>query len=140
MTTLFLDTNIIIDFLSNRQPFANEASQLFEASIQKKIKLYISAISVNNIYYILRQQLHHSQCLKMLSALTEWTFILDTTKEIINLSLHSDFKDFEDAIQYHSALSKSNIQCIVTRNTKDYKKSKLPILTPGEAIQLLNLN
>ena len=137
MNTLFLDTNILIDFLSDRKPFADDAAELFEKSLHKKIKLYISAVSCNNIYYILRQQFTHAQCLKMLYSLNEWAEIIDTTKAIIEKSMQSDFNDFEDAIQYHSALSQKNIKCIVTRNTKDYKKSRLPVMTPGEALKLM---
>ncbi len=137
MTNFFLDTNILIDFLCDRKPFADDAARLFHASLKKKVKLYVSAVSYNNIYYILRQQHTHTQCLKILISLHEWTEILDTTKEIIDKSLHSGFNDFEDAIQNTTAISKNNMRCIVTRNTKDYKKSRLPIMTPGEALKLI---
>ena len=137
MTNFFLDTNVLIDFLCDRKPFADDAARLFHASLKKKVKLFVSAVSYNNIYYILRQQNTHAQCLQILVSLNEWTEVLDTTKDVIHKSLHSGFNDFEDAIQYATAMSKNNMRCIVTRNTKDYKKSLLPIMTPGEALKLI---
>jgi len=73
----------------------------------------------------------------MLTELNEWTDIIDVSKDIINKSLKSDFKDFEDAIQYNCAKSLNKIDFIVTRDTKDFKTSSLPALTPKEAVTLI---
>jgi CRISPR/Cas system-associated protein Cas10 (large subunit of type III CRISPR-Cas system) len=73
----------------------------------------------------------------MLSELNEWTEIIDVSKDIIKKSIKSDFKDFEDAIQYHCAKSLAKLDFIVTRDTKDYKTSTLPILTPKEAVTVI---
>ena len=137
MKSIFLDTNVLIDFFADRKPFSIEAARLFNYSIKKKINLYISAVSYNNIYYILRQSCSHIETIKMLTELNEWTVIIDVSKEIINKSLKSDFRDFEDAIQYNCAKSLKKIDFIVTRDTKDFKTSSLPILTPKEAVTLI---
>ncbi len=134
MIQVFLDTNVVIDFLADRKPFSSAAAQIFNASVAGKIKLYISAVSYNNIYYILRQSLSHAMTIKLLNELCEMTEIADVTKSIIRNSLKSEFKDFEDAIQYNCALSLNKIDLIVTRNTKDFKKSFLPVMTPEEAL------
>jgi predicted nucleic acid-binding protein len=76
----------------------------------------------------------------MLAELNEWTDIIGLTKDIIKKSIKSDFKDFEDAIQYNCAKSLSKIDFIVTRDTKDFKSSSLPILTPKEAVSLVESN
>lgn len=133
-----MDTNVVIDFLSNRQPFSLDAARLFNMSVEGKIKIYISAVSYNNIYYILRQSLTNVATIKLLEGLADMTEITDVTGNVIQQSLKTDFKDYEDAIQYYSALTIPNINFIVTRNTKDFKKSRLPILTPTEALVLLN--
>jgi predicted nucleic acid-binding protein len=99
MKNLFIDTNILIDFFADRMPFSLEAAKLFNYSFKKKIKIYISAVSYNNIYYILRQSFSHIETIKMLSELNEWTDIIDVSKEVIKKALKSEFKDFEDAIQ-----------------------------------------
>ena len=111
MKSIFLDTNVLIDFFADRKPFSIDAARLFDYSLKKKIK--------------------------MLNEISEWTNVIDLTKEIIHKSLTSDFKDFEDAIQYHCAKSINKIDLIVTRDTKDYKVSSLPILTPKEAVALI---
>ena len=137
MKSIFLDTNVLIDFFADRKPFSIEAARLFNYSFKKKISIYISAVSYNNIYYILRQSCSHTKTIKMLTELNEWTDIIDVSKDIINKSLKSDFKDVEDAIQYNCAKSLNKIDFIVTRDTKDFKTSSLPILTPKEAVTLI---
>jgi len=138
MKHIFMDTNVVIDFLADRQPFSLHAARLFDLSIDGKVRIYISAVSYNNIYYVLRQSLTNNTTIKLLEELGEMTEITDVTKAIIKQSLKTDFKDYEDAIQYYCALSIPDIDFIVTRNTKDFKKSTLPVLTPIEAVVLLN--
>jgi predicted nucleic acid-binding protein len=138
MKNIFMDTNVVIDFLANRQPFSIDAARLFNMSVDGKIKIYISSVSYNNIYYILRQSLTNNAAIKLLKELADITEITDVTNKIIRQSLKTDFKDYEDAIQYYCALSIPNVDFIVTRNTKDFKKSTLPVLTPGEAIVSLD--
>jgi hypothetical protein len=87
--------------------------------------------------HILRQSCSHIETIKILTEINEWTVIIDVSKEIINKSLKSDFRDFEDAIQYNCAKSLKKIDFIVTRDTKDFKTSSLPILTPKEAVTLI---
>lgn len=137
MKSIFIDTNVIIDFFANRKPFSIEAAILFNYSFNKKINIYISAVSYNNIYYILRQSCSHTETIKMLTELNEWTDTVDVSKDIINKSLKSNFKDFEDAIQYNCAKSLKKIDFIVTRDTKDFKTSSIPILTPNEAVTVI---
>jgi predicted nucleic acid-binding protein len=137
MKNIFLDTNVLIDFFADRKPFSIEAAKLFNHSLKKEINIYISAVSYNNIYYILRQSCSHAETIKIFVELNEWTDIIDVTKDIIKKSIKSDFKDFEDAIQYNCAKSLSKIDFIVTRDTKDFKTSSLPILTPKEAVSLV---
>jgi len=134
MKNIFLDTNVLIDFFADRKPFSLEAAKLFNHSFKKNINIYISAVSYNNIYYILRQSCSHNETIKMLTELNEWTDIIDVSKDIIKKSLKSEFKDVEDAIQYNCAKSMSKIDFIVTRDTKDFKSSSLPVLTPKEAV------
>ncbi len=137
MKSIFIDTNVIIDFFANRKPFSIEAAILFNYSFNKKINIYISAVSYNNIYYILRQSCSHTETIKMLTELNEWTDTVEVSKDIINKSLKSNFKDFEDAIQYNCAKSLKKIDFIVTRDTKDFKTSSIPILTPNEAVTVI---
>jgi len=136
MRNLFLDTNVVIDFLADRKPFSLDAAKLFDLSIPGEARIYVSAVSYNNIYYILRQSLSEPATMKLLNALAGMSEILDVTKAVIQRALKSEFKDFEDAIQYHCALSLSTMECIVTRNTKDFKTSSLAVMNPREAVAL----
>ncbi|HEY8931314.1 MAG TPA: PIN domain-containing protein [Mucilaginibacter sp.] len=132
-----MDTNVIIDFLANRQPFLLDSAKLFNYAATGKIKIFISAVSYNNIYYILRRSLTNVITINLLEELTDITEITDVSRDIIRQSLKTDFKDYEDAIQYHCALSVPDVSFIVARNTKDFKKSKLSVLTPMEAVAAL---
>ncbi|HEY1007478.1 MAG TPA: PIN domain-containing protein [Sphingobacteriaceae bacterium] len=134
MKHIFMDTNVVIDFLANRQPFALDAARLFDLAINDKATVYVSAVSYNNIYYILRKAQAGNSTMSLMRDLAEITEIVDVTDAVIRQSLKTDFKDYEDAIQYYCALSISRIDFIVTRNTKDFKKSVLPVLSPSEAM------
>lgn len=137
MKQVFLDTNVIIDFLADRKPFSVYAAKIFNYAVSVKVKLYISAVSYNNIYYILRQSFSNIDTLKLLDELSEMTEVADVTKSVIKKSLKSELKDFEDAIQYNCALSLNKIDFIVTRDTKDYRKSLLPVMNPEEALSII---
>jgi predicted nucleic acid-binding protein len=137
MKHIFLDTNVLIDFLAARKPFSIEAAKLFDYALKKKVNIYVATVSYNNIYYILRQSCTHAETIKILAELQEWTEAVDVSQDVIRKALKSDFKDFEDAIQYNCAKALNKIECIVTRDTKDFKSSSLPILTPKEALTMI---
>ena len=137
MKHFFVDTNVVIDFLSDREPFSLQAAKLLNLAVAGKIILHISANSYNNIYYILRRSLTNAATIKLLDKLTDMVQITDVTANIIRQSLKTDFKDYEDAIQYYCALSVANVDAIITRNTKDFKTSMLPVFTPIETLSIL---
>jgi predicted nucleic acid-binding protein len=137
MTHLFLDTNVVVDFLTDRKPHSQFAARLFDYSDRKKVKLYMAAVSFNNIYYLLRKLTSHKEAIKTLGALEELLETIDTNATAIQHALRSDFKDFEDAIQYFSAFSNKRINGIVTRNAADFKFSQLPVWSPEQAIHFV---
>jgi len=134
---LFFDTNVLIDFLADRRPFSFDAAKLFNYSIKKELVIYVAAVSYNNIYYILRQSNTHQAAITVLTELQEWTSGVTVSPEIIKSALKSNFKDFEDAIQHQCAMGIPKIDGIVTRDTKDFKSSILPVFTPREALEVL---
>lgn len=127
---LFIDSDVIIDFFTDREPYANPASELFELGEKGDVVLYVSAVSINNIYYIVRKFLGHKKTLEIMETLTEMAEIIGTTKQEVIQALKNDFKDFEDSIQYSSALTIKDIDAIITRNIKDYKNSQIAVMTP----------
>jgi len=137
---LFVDSDVVIDFFTDREPHANPASKLFELNERGEIKLYLSAVSINNIYYITRRYLGHKNTLGVIEDLTEMTEILGTTKNEITQALKNNFKDFEDSIQYSTALTIKGIEAILTRNIKDYKNSAIAVMTPLNYLKMKERN
>jgi len=128
MDKILVDTNIVLDLLAKRESFFIEAQELFTLSDKKKIKLFVSSLTFANTYYVLSQNLKIENARKVLRKFKLLVSVLPMDDKIIDLSLDSDFKDFEDAIQYNSALE-NNLNLIITRNLKDFKQSVLPVLT-----------
>ena len=126
---VFVDSDVIIDFFTDREPFVNPASKIFELNELDVIQIYISAVSLNNIYYIVRKYIGHKDTIKIIEEIVEITEIIGTSKKEIVQALKNDFKDFEDSVQYSSALNIKGVEAIITRNTKDYTKAKLPVFT-----------
>lgn len=127
---LFIDSDVIIDFFTDREPFVNASSELFDLSEKKEVLLFISALSVNNIYYLVRKYLGHLRAISVIEELLRMTEIVGTTKTEIMQALKNDFNDFEDSVQYSSALSVKGLDAIITRNVKDYRNSSLAVMTP----------
>ncbi len=135
MTDLFIDTDVIIDFLIDRKPHSREAAIIFTLIEQKKIKGYASSLTFSNLYFVLRKIESHNKVKAKLESLSQIVGILKVEERTIKDALASDFPDFEDGIQYFSALDSKKIDVIITRNTKDYKKSDIPVMTPGDYLK-----
>jgi predicted nucleic acid-binding protein len=137
MKNIFIDTNVIIDFLGNRESFSNAATDLFDLYADNKKKLFVAAISYTNVYYLLYKQIKsHKTVISHLSTLYELTELIDINTSVINQSIHSEFTDFEDAVQFYAALSNKKIDIIVSRDKKGFKKSTLPVLDVEQAIRV----
>lgn len=134
---ILVDTNIVIDLLANREEFVLEAQQLFTLADKKKVKLYVSSLTFANTHYILSQGLKIENTRKILRKFKVLIEVLPMDDKIIDLSLDSDFKDYEDAIQYHTALE-NDIEIIITRNLKDFKLSTIPVLSAREYLKSRN--
>jgi predicted nucleic acid-binding protein len=127
---LFIDSDVVLDFFTDRAPHVNAASELFELSEQNEVKLYLSAVSVSNIYYIVRRFLGHKKTIDVIERLLNMTEIVGTSKAEISQALKNNFSDFEDSLQYSSALTVEKLDAIITRNTKDYRNSAIAVMTP----------
>jgi|SRR5690554_3202640 len=130
VSKLFIDSDVIIDFFTDRKPFASAASELFELSELGKIDLYMSAVSLNNVYYIVKKFLGHKKAIEIVEELMDMIYVLGTSQSEIKHALKTGFSDFEDAIQYSTALTVKGIEAIITRNIKDYRNSDIAVYTP----------
>lgn len=128
MEKVFVDSDIILDLLAKRTPFYDFAAHLFSLADLKKVEIGISSLSFANINYILAKQIGNRNARKALMKLNALVTITAVDEKIIELSLASEFSDFEDAIQYYCAIE-NNFNTILTRNLKDYKKASIPVMT-----------
>jgi predicted nucleic acid-binding protein len=135
MDKLLVDTNVVLDLLGKRENFYLEAQELFTLSDNGIIQLCVSALTFANTHYILSEQLKVINASKILRKFKVLVKVLPLHNKIIELSLDSDFRDFEDAIQYYSALD-GEAEIIITRNKKDFKLAEIPVLTAKEYIKL----
>lgn len=131
MKNLLIDTNIIIDLLAKRKDFYQKAQELFTLADENEVNLYISSLTFANTHYVLSKELNADQIRKVLIKFKLLVKILPLDDRILELALSSDFKDFEDGIQYYTALE-NKLEIIITRNKKDFKTAKLPVLTAKE--------
>lgn len=131
MTKVFIESDVVLDFLTKREPFHEEAMQIFEYANHGKLKLFVSSLSVNNINYVVSKLESAEKTKKKLIALLELIEILPVGKSTVKKSLFSDFRDFEDGLQNFCA-EEGKLTTIVTRNTRDYSNSQLVIQTPKE--------
>jgi predicted nucleic acid-binding protein len=138
MKDLFIDTDVIIDFLIDRKPFSREAAIIFTLIEQRKLKGHISSLTFSNLYYVLRKFESHNKVISKLDSLSKLGIILKVDDHTIKNAITSGFPDFEDSIQYFCALESKKIDVIITRNIKDYRHSELPVMSPGDFLKTMS--
>jgi predicted nucleic acid-binding protein len=132
MKRILIDTNIVIDLLSKRKDFYNDAANLFSLADKKELKLTISSLTFANTNYILTKLKSAKEAREILRKFKVLVELLSLDDKITELALSDEsFPDFEDGLQYYSAIE-NEIDIIITRNKKDFKNSKLPVLTAKE--------
>ncbi len=136
MKKVLLDTNTVLDLLAERKPFYDEAAELFSLADKQIISLYLSALSLANTHYILTRFKPENEVRQILRSFRVLVQILSFDSKITDLALNSDYKDFEDAIQYYTAIE-HNQDMIVTRDLSGYRDSKIPVMTAREFINSL---
>jgi len=125
---LFIDSDILLDLFFDRRPYSIFAAKLFDINLRENFSLHTSALVTANLYYIISRQKDKNSANKCLSILLKYIHVLPLELDDIEYGLTNEFDDFEDAIQYHIAY-KNHCTKILTRNLKDYKHAKIPVLT-----------
>jgi len=134
MEKVFVDTNVIIDLLAKREPFYKDAQDLFTMSDKKEIQLCISSLSFVNAYYSIVKHHKDVDAKKFLAKFKVLVTVFPLEDKAIELALASDFDDFEDGLQYFVAMD-NQADIIITRNKKDFRSSKIPVLTAEEYLK-----
>ena len=135
MKKVFLDSDIILDALLKRPGFYLPAINILDLAHQSYFKAVTSSIAFINVHYFLNK-FNADIAIQSLTKLRLFISILEVNEKTIDIALKSEFKDFEDAVQYYAAKS-AGADVIITRNTKDYKESIIPVLTPEQFLRTL---
>ncbi len=138
MIDIFIDTDVIVDFLIDRKPHSREAAIIFTLIEQKKLKGFASSLTFSNLYYILRKIESRNKVIAKLDAISRLLTILKVDQQTIKSAIASGFIDFEDSIQYYCALNFKKIDVIITKNIKDYRGSEIPVMTPSEYLKIVS--
>lgn len=129
MNKCFVDTDVVIDLLRLRQPHFHFSALLFTFAEIGKLKLYTTPTVMVNTFYVLRKQIGNEAAKSALRKLRLLIHVIDSSEKVMDQALNSSFNDFEDAVQYYTALN-NNIPIILTRNLKDYKNAKVLVQSP----------
>ncbi len=133
---LFLDTNVVVDLLGEREPFYDAAAKITSLADKGKIQIIVSALTYSTVYFLLAKFEDKNAVKEKIRKFKVIAETSDLTDKIIDKALSSKFSDFEDALQYHCAIEK-NAGMIISRNTKDFKESDIPVLSPEEYLSSL---
>ncbi len=132
MKKVFVDTNVLLDILLERTPWANDAAVLFSMADRKEIELLCCSLSFSTAIYLMQRfKYSRKEIVSKLSIIKSICTVTTVNEAVIDRMLQSDFNDLEDAIQYYSALA-FGAEVIVTRNIKDFAASKIPVVSPHD--------
>lgn len=132
---VFIDTNVLVDFLVNREPWAADAIEIFKLALESVIVLHTSSVSVVNCAFILRSRYNFGDSSEVIIKTLKYLEVLPTTKANLLNALSSTWSDKEDAIQYFTASAAVGMDYIITRDKKGFAQSDIPVLTPYQFIQ-----
>lgn len=137
MQKILIDTNVLLDFFLNRQPFSEDAERVLALCHTGKVQGFITPVTISDCYYLLRRTANHSAVIEKLRQLLTIIDVIVMDKNIVLSALNSGFSDFEDALQNFAAVKQGRIAAIVTRNVKDFKKSEIGVMTPENFIKMV---
>jgi predicted nucleic acid-binding protein len=129
--SVLCDINFILDIFLERQPFYAPAARIFAMIEAKQLKGYLCANSFPTLFYILAKELKRDGAMKVLQKIRIVFRVASVDEKVIDLSLASDIKDFEDAVQCYSAVH-AKVDCLITRNKADYVSDIVSVMTPEE--------
>ena len=138
MDNILLDSDVILDILFNRKPFSAAAFHILSLCEKKHANGFITPVIISNLYYIIRKQTSHKNAIEKIQELLGILDVLAMDKQAVFSAIHSGFNDFEDALQNYAAENSKGVKIIITRNGKDFKSSKLAILTPEMYLNTLS--
>lgn len=136
-TRLFLDTNIMLDFLGERVPFYDSIAKVVTLADKGQISIIVSALSYSTVSYFLTKFENKETTKEKLRKFKIISEIADLNEQIIEKGLNANFRDFENSLQYFSAIS-SDCNILITRNGKDFRNSSIPVMTAEEYLKSIH--
>lgn len=133
---VLIDTNVVLDFLLEREPFVEAAADLFERIDDGQIQAFITATTITNIYYIIRKASGSAVARNAVEQILTDLDVCPVERSTLQLAIGFNFRDFEDAVQYACALA-SQVDVIVTRNASDFTTSQISVVSPEELKKIL---
>ncbi len=137
MNHVMIDTNVALDLLANRKPFAEEAAQLFNLAAQGRVKLYLSSLSYTTLFYVLKKDNRPEAVLSSLRNLEHLCETIDVNADVIKAALRIRTGDLEDAVQLQAAIHHKKVTAIVTRDARGFRRSSIPSFNYREAIAMV---
>jgi len=137
MKNVLIDTDVILDFFLDREPFSENAAAILSMCEKNEIAGFVTPVIISNVYCLLSQENKQEKVLDKLKNLLLIIDVLVIDKTTILVALNSHFKDFEDALQNFAAELNGAIDLIITRNTKDYKKSQIGVMSPVAFLKII---
>lgn len=132
---VLIDTCVIMDIFRDKEPFSIAAQQVLLGVEQGYFEGYLSANQLTDIHYLMHKELHsEARTIDILRSICKLIKIIDTTAEDCRRALVSGRSDFEDSLEIESAL-REDLDCIVTRNVKDFTDSPVPVYTPEQFVR-----
>jgi len=135
MKKIFIDTNILLDVVMHRSDFCEQAAAVWADCESRKVQGVVSAISLNNMYYIMRRRVEPATALEYVRFVLNIFSVVPLDESILRLAVDLPGKDFEDAIQNFSAVQ-ARVDCIVTRDRLHFPNSYMPVISPAEYLDL----
>lgn len=138
MSRVLLDTNVVLDYLLDRAPFADPAAILWDAGEAGRLVIYVSIITPINVFYIARKLKGSAEARQITASLLESSRISCPTLNDLHGALALPLDDFEDAVQVVSATVES-LDAIITRDPDDYTGVDFPVFSPDEYLARFDL-
>lgn len=134
---ILIDTNVILDAMMSREPWNKSAEKILIMAANKTISINISASAVTDIYYMVRKYLHSTEeAKKIIQSLLSLVHVLDVTSSDCVDAIASEIRDYEDAV-IEAVVRRNEIECIVTRNVKDFEMCKVKIVEPDRFVKYI---
>lgn len=135
---ILFDTNVLLDVLADRPPFAEVAASLFAAVERGRLSGVVVATSVTTVHYLLRRSKGGPAADASVALMLQLFDVAAVDRAVLTRAVEVSWRDFEDAVLHEASLA-DGVEGIVTRNGPDFEAARIPVYSPAELVQMLDL-